>query len=244
MIPFKGSYYENKINDFNNKCLTMRDIEKGNCKLEWKLVQDGRVEAYMHAYNTEFLRIPELFQDNVRLMGVTPLEVGGCFEASRRAHGKVGVVGLGLGYFVQELISKEKAEEIIVYEISKDVIDIYKELFGENEKVKIINCDAFSAEGEEFDFFFADIYKNKLTPKVAEDYSKFNKLHKIKEYSFFGVEQFILSLDEADLEEQKLPINWVAMADLIKEKFEASRYRENFIKIKYDRAKKILEAIE
>lgn len=244
MIPFKGSYYENKINEYNRKCLTMRDIEIRDFRLEWKLLQDGKVEAYMHAYKTEFLRYPELFEKNVRWMGVTPLEVGGCFEASRRAHGKVGVVGLGLGYFVQEVLSKEKVEEIIVYEVSKEVIEIYKELFGEDERVKIINIDAFNAEREDFDFFFVDIYKNKLVPKIAEDYNKFVKLHNIKEYSFFGVEQFILSLDEKDLENPKLPKNWIAMSMLIKEKFEASKYRENFIKGKYDKVKSILDAIK
>ncbi len=45
------------------------------------------------------------------------------------AKGKVGVVGLGLGYVVEEMAKKPEVEEITVYEISKEIIELYYENF-------------------------------------------------------------------------------------------------------------------
>lgn len=244
MIPFKESYYENKIEEYKAKCLNRSNIAKGDFRVQWEMVYDKRVQGYMHAYKGTVLGYPELYENKTKWMGVTAEEIGGCFEASKRANGKVGVVGLGLGYFVQEILCKVKVSEIVVYEKSPEVIEIYKEMFGDNEKLRIVQGDGFLAASEDFDYFFVDIYKNKVILQVAEDYNKLIKLHNIKEYTFFGVEQFILSLDPEELTTEKLPKNWLIMSDNLKGKFEASKYHENFIKIKHDKVKKILDTLE
>ena len=53
-------------------------------------------------------------------MRLTPLEIQGAYFAIKMAKGKVGVVGLGLGYVVEEMAKKLEVEEITVYEISKE----------------------------------------------------------------------------------------------------------------------------
>ena len=48
-------------------------------------------------------------------MRLTPLEIEGSYFAIERAKGKVGIVGLGLGYVAQEMAKKEEVDEVIVY---------------------------------------------------------------------------------------------------------------------------------
>ena len=61
--------------------------------------------------------------DNI-WMRISPIEIESSYMFIKYAKGKVGVVGLGLGYVVQELAKKSSVDEIIVYEMEKDVIDL------------------------------------------------------------------------------------------------------------------------
>ncbi len=240
MKPFDRDYVLNKIKEYNRK---IRPRKIGDFEIKKLDGLQGIVQGYLYEKKDRInLRIAELIHEyNHIWMRLTPLEIEGAYFAIERAKGKVGVVGLGLGYVVQEMAKKEDVEEIIVYEVSKDVIDLYncnfkenskikvinidafkyvvqemakkedveeiivyevsKDVidlyncnFKENSKIKVINIDAFKAEAEEFDFFYADIYEYKLTSQIVKDYEAFNELHKIEEYSFFGMEHFLLKI--------------------------------------------------
>ena len=128
------------------------------------------------------------------------------------AKDKVGVVGLGLGFVVQELAKKPEVDEVIVYEIEKDVIDLYYLNFKNNSKIKIINKDAFEAKRENFDYFFVDIYEYKLDYRVVEDYKKFNTLHNINEYFFWGMEHFLLSCRYEEIVWVYIPETWMEVS--------------------------------
>ena len=145
-------------------------------------------------------------------MRLTPLEIEGAHFSIKRAHGKVGVVGLGLGYTVWEMAKKESVSQVIVYEISQEVIDLYNKNFGDNPKIKIIKGDAYTAEKDKFDFFYADIYEYKLTSQVVDDYEKFNRLHEIEEYAFFGMEHFLLSCKYEEIIWVYIPESWMEMS--------------------------------
>ena len=97
----------------------------------------------------------------------------------------------------------------LVYEISKEIIELYYENFPKNSKINIICCDAYNAERKEFDFFYADIYEYKLTSQIVDDYKKFNELHNIEEYSFFGMEHFLLSCSYTEIVWVYIPENWM-----------------------------------
>lgn len=244
MIPFKDTYYQNKVREFNDKCNIKNDFNLGDFSIEYIMFKAGRINAYMHVYKGDFYNYPILKEKEQLWMGVTPLEIGGCYEAIRRAQGKVGVIGLGLGYFVQEIVEKEKVQEIVVYEKSSEVIDFYNKNFSYNSKLKIINSDAFKAEKESFDFFFVDIYKNEICYDIVEDYLKLNNIFEIKEYAFWGLEHLILSCDSEDIAKVNLPEAWIAMADSLGDRFYQSKYKENFVALDYKLCKKLLEGFE
>lgn len=244
MIPFKDTYYENKIKDFTEKCNIKDDYFIGDFKVEYEFFKSGRINAYMHNYKGNLYNYPRLKEKEEIWMEVNAVEVGGCYEASRRAHGRVGIVGLGLGYYLQEIIDKEKVESIVVYEKSKEVIELYIKNFGLNPKVEIVNMDAFEVEGENFDFFFVDIYKNNISLDIADHYIKLISKNNIKDYVFWGVEHFILSCDSEDVKSANLPKLWIDMADNLGDRFYQSKYKENFIPVPYDKSYKLLRKFE
>ncbi len=85
-------------------------------------------------------------------MRISPHEIQGAFESIKRAKGKVGVLGLGLGYFVQEIAKSDQVTEIVVYEMSEEIIDLYLENFRENSKIRIVKGDGFKAERKTLTF--------------------------------------------------------------------------------------------
>lgn len=241
MIPFKDTYYNNKLSEFRNKSKIQSSLSVDDVTIEYKNIFNGRINAYMHTYRGDFYHYPILKQGENTLMALTPLEIGSTYEVIRRAKGKVGIVGLGLGYYLQEILEKDKVKEIVVYEINNAVIEIYYKNFGYHPKLKIVNTNAFDIKDKKFDFFYVDIYNYKLSEKVVEDYIIFNKNLYIGEYVFWGIEHFILSLDNEDLKKAKLPEHWLAMADNIGDRFYQSKYKENLISINYSTCIKILK---
>ncbi|WP_294344637.1 hypothetical protein [uncultured Clostridium sp.] len=239
MIPFKSSYYQNKIEEFGSKVKTTEDFSVNNCRIYWDFYKEGKHKGYMHVFKGVLRNVPCLYENDIMWMSLNGEEIGGYYEVLKRAKGVVGVVGLGIGYFVEELSSKGKVEKVIVYESNRDIIEIYNKLFDKNEKIEIINCDARDATGGKFDFFFVDIYRYQFNEEIVEDYQLFNKNHDIKEYSFFGMEHFVLSLREEDIEEKILPEYWLAMSKNVGDKFFESRYKDNFIPISYKKVKNL-----
>lgn len=238
MIPFEKEYYKKKIDDFNKNIKEQR-INQFSIKYK-KIV--GNIKGYMYTYRDEIENIPILMEEKKQWMALSPLEIGGCYEAVRVAFGRVGVVGLGLGYFVQEILNKEDVNEVLVYEISSEVIDMYLKNFGNHEKLKIINGDAFKFQGEEFEFFFCDIYENHIDERAIEHCRAFNKKHKIQYYSFWGMEHFLLSLDAEDVVAAKVPDYWMGMAKNLAKRFYMSEGGlEKFEKLERDIVEKMLK---
>ena len=64
---------------------------------------NGKVEGYLYTKNDNVIGpIPELIGENKRVwMRLSPKEIEGSYEFIKFATGKVGVVGLGLGYVAQ-----------------------------------------------------------------------------------------------------------------------------------------------
>ena len=177
------------------------------------------------------LTIPELRIGNEMCMQIGPREIQGSYEVIKFAKGKVGIVGLGLGYVVEEMAKNPKVTEIIVYEKSRNIIKLYKENFGDNPKIKIINKDAYKAKRERFDFFFVDIYGYELSLKVVEDYVKFKKIHDIKEYSFWGMEHFLLSCSYEEIIWVFIPEMWMEMSKNAYSNLDESGYLQHYKKL-------------
>lgn len=229
MKPYNKEFWIEKIKEYNN---LISDSEHGEFRITKNVLPKENLYGYMYK-NKETLdvEIIELYKGKDILMKLDPREIEGSYEAIKFASGRVGIVGLGIGYVVQEMAKKQDVKEIIVYEISEEVIELYKKNFKDNDKIKIIQGDAFKAERNEFDFFYVDIYGYKLPVKIVNDYKRFNKLHKIEEYSFFGMEHFLLSCNYEDLLWVYIPEVWVAMSKDIYDKLSSSGYIEKYVRL-------------
>lgn len=210
MKPYDRTYLVDKINEYNNLISLGKigsfEIKKINGKKDF-------INGYMYNKKENIdLSILELHGPNNIWMKISPLEIESSYMFIKYATGKVGVVGLGLGYVVQELAKKDDVTEVIVYEIEKDIVDLYYTNFGDNPKIKVINEDTYKVTGERFDFFYVDIYEYKLTKQVVDDYNKFNELHDIKEYLFWGVEHFLLSCKYEEIVWVYIPEIWMEIS--------------------------------
>lgn len=229
MKPFDKSYVFEKIKEYNNK-IDKRKI--GDYEIKSIDGLKGIVKGYLYEKNDDYnIEILELHGPQNVWMRLTPLEIQASYFAIKMAKGKVGVVGLGLGYVVEEMAKKDEVKEITVYEISQDVIDLYYCNFPKNKKIKILCCDAFKAEGKKFDFFYSDIYEYKITSKIVDDYKKFNDIHEIEEYSFFGMEHFLLSCSYTEIVWVYIPENWMESSRKAFEAIQESNLLEYYKKV-------------
>lgn len=238
MKPFDREFILDTIDSYNNKisCNRVGDYEIKSIK-----GLTGIIKGYLHEKNDVIDKeILELHGPDHIWMRLTPLEIQGSYFAIKRAKGKVGIVGLGLGYVVNEIAKKSEVTEVIVYEINKEVIDLYKMNFEENNKITIINVDAFKAEPNNFDFFYSDIYQYKLTSRIVEDYEKFNNIHFIEEYSFFGMEHFLLSCKYEEIVWVYIPENWMEMSKSAYESLEESNLLKYYTQLDENLVSRVL----
>ena len=231
MKPFDREYVLDKIQEYNNKIK--------NNKIDGL---KGTIQGYLYSKEDELnVRILELHAPEHVWMRLTPLEIQASYFAIKMAKGKVGVVGLGLGYAVEEMAKKPEVEEITVYEISQEVVDLYYSNFPKNPKINIVCCNAYEAERKEFDFFYADIYEYKITSQIVEDYKKFNELHNIEEYSFFGMEHFLLSCSYTEIVWVYIPENWMESSRRAFEAIQESNLLPYYEKLDENLVSQVLE---
>lgn len=241
MTPYLLEYCEDRIKEY--KRYIKKQI-KGDYKVTY-----GRKSKYQKGFMYENEKgINEgpiiLKYKNKIIMEISIKEIQGAYEAIRMANGKIGVLGLGLGYYVQEVAKKESVSEIIVYEQSSEIIEIYLENFGENEKIKIILGDGLEAKRENFDFFFADVYGYNLSKEVFEHYEKLSKLHEIYDYSFFGMEHLMLSATMDKLMYIYIPDIWLDSSKHLFDKFNKSGEINGFKKLEEKKVNEVLEGFE
>lgn len=237
MFPYVEEFILDKIREYN-------EVINKNIKNNFKIVVENisnQVSGYMYTKKTDFnINIFSLFEGDHKIMDISPREIEASYVTIKRAYGKVGVVGLGLGYVVRELVKNPKVSKVIVYESSKEVIDLYRKNFKTHPKIKIIHGDAYKAKKDSFDFFYVDIYEYNLSERVVFDYKYFNELHNIEDYTFCGMEHFLLSCSYDDLLHVYLPDGWLdASRDYFKA-LESSGYLDYYYELDSDTVEKVL----
>ncbi|AOR24499.1 hypothetical protein [Clostridium taeniosporum] len=238
MKPYSKDFIIKEVQEYNS---FINEYSLGHYCIKKENSKGIKLQGYMYENTIEYdLPIIQLLRDNKSLMRLTPKEIESSYQAIKFAKGKVGVVGLGLGYVVDKIAKKNKVEQVIVYEISEEVIELYKKNFGENDKVTIIHGDAFKASSETFDFFYVDIYEYKLDLRVVEDYKIFNKLHDIQEYSFWGMEHFLLSCNYEEILWVYIPENWIEMSKKLYISLNTSGYIRNYEQLDENKVTKTL----
>ena len=122
---------------------------------------------------------PSIYEGITPWMSICPSEIFSMEEPIQQAHGRVLVLGLGLGYYPFMISQKDSVSEIVIVERQKEVIELFEKYllpqFGHKEKIKVIQEDAlvymdqlgesdgFAAdEGGRFDVCFADIWENQV----------------------------------------------------------------------------------
>ena len=124
-----------------------------------------------------------LYQNNKEWMMAVPSESITNDPFAKKAHGKVITFGLGIGYFTYMALLNKNVESITVIEKSKEVIQLFnsiKKQFPNNNRIKIINADAFTYFDEKhlknYDYIYVDIYKSsndgrEVIEKLLEQYN-------------------------------------------------------------------------
>lgn len=238
MKPYDRNFVLQKIKEYNEK------IHEGRVNNHEIIKIDGRKEkvcGYLYDHDEEIdADILELRGNDKFWMKLGPREIESSYGIIKQAHGRVGIVGLGLGYVAQEMAKSDKISEIVVYEFEKDIIDLYKKNFGENEKIKIVNEDAYKIKGEKFDYFYVDIYEYKLTDQVVSDYKHFNDALEIEDYVFWGVEHFLLSCRYEDIVWVYIPEIWMELSKQIFAALQESGYLNWYKQLDSELVRKVL----
>lgn len=98
-----------------------------------------------------------------------------CIEVNL-AKGVCITTGLGLGILQGLLCLKEEVSKVIVYEKSKEVIDIFYKIVEFNKfdisKLTIINQDADTLSQQQADFLFADHFEKEPRKSIIEKVKK------------------------------------------------------------------------
>lgn len=119
---------------------------------------------------TKKVTFPAIYEGNMPWMSICPSEIFSMREDIKRAHGKVLVLGLGLGYYPFTCALKKDVSEITIIELSQEVIDIFNaEIFPHfinKQKIKIVKADAIeylkTVKAGEYDFCFADVWESQV----------------------------------------------------------------------------------
>ena len=127
----------------------------------------------------EEITFPSIYEGVTPWMSICPSEIFSMEEPIRKAHGRVLVLGLGLGYYPFMISRFDHVSEIVIVERQKEVIELFETWllpqFRHKDKIKVVQEDAldyvarleseagFAADdGGRFDFCFADIWENQV----------------------------------------------------------------------------------
>ena len=100
-------------------------------------------------------------------MSIIPHEINTMKKPIENAHGNVLVLGLGLGYYVFNIVSKRNVASVTVVENDRKIINLFIKYllpkFPNKEKIEIVYGDAINFVKDsprKYDYVFADIWHN------------------------------------------------------------------------------------
>ena len=125
---------------------------------------DGEILPQIGYFNKPFY-YPAVFENNRLWMSITPNEINTMKNDINDAFGNVLVIGVGMLYYTYMISLKSNVKSITVIDIDNNIIKMSKDIllpqFKNKDKIKIINCDAFTYLDnlkEEYDFIYVDIW--------------------------------------------------------------------------------------
>jgi hypothetical protein len=187
--PFTKEFYEEELQK-----VTFPPSNNGRVTIDY-IIPTGRLDGYMYKdFVVGYPKAPVFKIDGRVWMSITPMEVESHYMPIKLSYGRVGVGGLGLGYYTQRVLDLDKVEEVVVYELDKEVIDTYKQNFGDHPKLTIHNQSALDVQNEEFDFFYMDIYETGGDMDALDHMYQLKMNNIIDTYHFWTMEMFIFAM--------------------------------------------------
>lgn len=170
-----GEFYDDeyikaiKFDDVQNGkfLLTYAEYARGELFLYDAPDLDTEVVVPKIGFFTGKVKFPTLYEGVVPWMSVCPSEINSMRAQMEAAHGRVLVLGCGLGYYQFVVSGKENVESVTIVEISPEIAEIFENNilphFPHKDKIKLICADAIEymskVAPDDFDFIFADIWE-------------------------------------------------------------------------------------
>jgi hypothetical protein len=173
--------------------------EKSTIKIDRLLWEPSmRLPCYLNTYASpqEPFSAPR-FQINGKLwMSIVPRELASQWVPLMQATGKVGVAGLGMGYFALRAASFDDITEVVVHELNPDVITYFNRVFEgrpELSKIRIVQGDFRELwQTESFDYYFNDVYLEIGATEGQLDHAQEAfKMGNIKTYWYWGFDHHL-----------------------------------------------------
>lgn len=175
-----------KKNDFKFGTCTVPDGKRGDWRISTftlvesdvfmnnlRAVRDGT--PYLVCHPGTYRRLTHKTRGVI--MSNTPMELRTCRHIYEDAHGRVLIMGLGMGMVLEAILSKQnrgtqrKVDFVRVVEIDPDVIALVAPHFANDPRVEIVQGDALEykpAPGEQWDYVWHDIWDTLSTENLPE----------------------------------------------------------------------------
>lgn len=110
---------------------------------------------------------PAVYEGRIPWVSVCPSEIHSMMPDVPAAHGRVLVLGLGLGYYPFCISASQDVKSITVVEKNPKILRLFREeilpQFPQKEKIFLVEADAFEfleeCGKEDYDFCYADIWE-------------------------------------------------------------------------------------
>lgn len=193
-----NEYYKNigltkkrkKIKNWEITTSTYKAYEAFVCN-DFIYMEDKRIIPQIGYFKKPF-RFLSVYENKRLWMSITPNEIETMKKPIELSRGIVCTIGLGLGYFTYMCSLKENVKKVIVIEIDKNIINLFKNTilpdfsFEQKNKIEIINADAFTFLDNDMDhlsidYLFTDIWHDvsdgkDLYKRIKEYESKYNSV--------------------------------------------------------------------
>lgn len=170
-----------------------RPMSRGAAKLD-VVKCSGFVQRYlasdMHINGS--LDVARLSIGGEVFMSTCPMEIESHQLPIALAKGDVLVGGLGMGYYVQQILDKEKVRSVTVVEKEPGVIALYKVLFGSHPKLSIIQGSMFNFKSQtHYDFAYIDLWPDLDIDRVCTDMRLVAQQVTADRYFAWGTERLV-----------------------------------------------------
>ena len=130
----------------------------------------GEITVPKLGFCTERVAFPAVYEGRIPWMSVVPSEMNTMRADMERAHGRVLVLGAGLGYYPFVVSLSDRVEAVTIVEASPEIAYLFREYllpqFPAKKKITLVEADAYrylgTLQGGEYDFCYADIWENQI----------------------------------------------------------------------------------